>query len=193
MDNGNRGMAFVDYDNISIPAYKEHSIRRIAFSGLRNVLLRDLSGVGCTVYLPSRLNSFISPIQRSGLSVQVVSPGKSVDGRLIFDLLVNAVYDNFDVAVIASGDRDYIPVINEIKKMNKEVVLASFKYSMSQAIRDTANKVIELDDHISEITKQTFNYTCEDCGKDFFMTFELHGTTRCPDCHKKHIASRGRR
>jgi len=185
-----RGMAFVDYDNISIPAYKSHSIRRIEFSGLRNVLLNNLSGVGCTVYLPSRLSSFIAPIQRSGLSVQVVSPGKSVDGRLIFDLLVNAFDDNFDVAVIASGDRDYIPVINEVKKMKKDVVLASFKNSISQAMRDAVDNVIELDNCISQLTKTTYDYVCADCSKKFFMTFKLHGTIRCPECHKRYQASR---
>ena len=188
MSSKPRGMGFIDFDNISIPAYKKYKIQRVDFAGLKSILLKNLSGVGCSVYLPSRLSTFIGPIQKCGLTPCVVSPGKSVDGRLIFDLLVNAYDDNFDVAIIASGDRDYISVIHELKKLKKIVTLASFKNSISDAMRDAADNVIELDAHIAQLTKKIFNYTCSDCGKAFFMTFRIKGSTpRCPECHKKSL------
>jgi len=74
MAQRSRGMVFVDFDNISIPAYRTYHIRRINFAGLKNVLLTDISGVGTTVYLPDRLKSFIYPIQKAGLDVKIVSP-----------------------------------------------------------------------------------------------------------------------
>ena len=144
-------MAFIDFDNINITARNRYHIRYIDFNKLRNILLSDFRGVGCIVYLPYKMKNLLSPIQKSGLEVKVVSPGKSIDGRLIFDLLTNTYDNNFDVAVIASGDRDYVPVIQEVKRREKEVVVASFSDSLSHALRAVADKVIELDSHISEI------------------------------------------
>ena len=119
MSSQNRGMAFIDFENINITARNEHGIRYLNFNKLREVLLKDLRCVGCIVYLPNKMRSLLPHIQKSGLEVKVVSPGKSIDGRLIFDLLTHAYSNSFDTAVIASGDRDYIPVVEEVKRRNK--------------------------------------------------------------------------
>ena len=114
-------MGFIDFDNINITGRTQHNLRFIDFNKFRGVILDGLRCVGCTVYLPYKMQSLLKTIQRSGLEVKVVSPGKSIDGRLIFDLLTNASKDNFDTAVIASGDKDYVYVLEEVKRMKKEV------------------------------------------------------------------------
>jgi len=132
------------------------------------------------------MRNLLQVIQRSGLEVKVVSPGKSIDGRLIFDLLTSAYKDNFDTAVIASGDKDYVPVIEEVKRKNKEVKIASFSSSLSHALKSVADGVIDLDSHVSEISAQVFEYNCSKCGKKFERPFKLfpNQVPLCKDCVK---------
>jgi uncharacterized LabA/DUF88 family protein len=51
---------------------------------------------------------------------------KGVDVTLTKDLLVNAFHRNYDVAVIIAGDGDYVPVIEELKRMGRTVYVAFF-------------------------------------------------------------------
>lgn len=51
---------------------------------------------------------------------------KGVDIALTKDLLTNAFHNNYDVAIIFAADSDYIPVIEEIRRMGKVVYLAFF-------------------------------------------------------------------
>jgi len=187
MSDLKRGMAFIDFDNINITARQQHNIQYIDFNGLRTVLLKDIRCVGCTVYLPYAMNNLLRTIQKSGLEVQVVSPRKSIDGRLIFDLLVNTHEDNFDVAVIASGDKDYIPVIQEVKRQGKEVKIASFSSSLAHGLTSVADEIINLDKYIPEITPKMFSYKCSKCGKDLSLPFKLYSDQipLCKDCRKQ--------
>jgi uncharacterized protein (TIGR00288 family) len=187
MLSARRGMAFIDFDNINITARNQHHLKFIDFNKFRGVLLNNLRCVGCTVYLPYKMRTLLRSIQRSGLEVKVVSPGKSIDGRLIFDLLTNAYKDNFDTAVIASGDKDYVHVIEEVKRMNKEVKIASFSSSLAHALRAVADGVIDLDSHILDISPQIFGYKCSKCGNKFELPFKLYPQQPplCKDCIKK--------
>ena len=51
---------------------------------------------------------------------------KGVDVTLTKDLLVNAFQNNYDVAVLMAGDGDYVPVIEEVKRMGKAVYVVFF-------------------------------------------------------------------
>ena len=51
---------------------------------------------------------------------------KAVDVSLTKDLLVNAYLNNYDIAVLVAGDGDYVPVVQEIKRIGKRVVIAFF-------------------------------------------------------------------
>lgn len=182
-----RGMAFVDFDNINITGRKQHNLRYMNFNKLREVLLKDLRCVGCTVYLPNKMTNLQPYISKSGLDVRVVNPGKSVDGRLIFDLLTNAHRDGFDTAVIASGDRDYIPAVEEVKRLNKKIIIASFSSALAHGMSSVADGVINLDKHLTEISQQITNYTCDKCGVKFDLPFKLFAGQKpfCQKCKKE--------
>ncbi len=77
--------------------------------------------VGVMAYIVDRgsRQELFRKISHSGLKVEAVSPGKSVDGRLIFDLIVGAQRDFYDVCILASGDRDYVPVVRTFAKPAK--------------------------------------------------------------------------
>lgn len=184
MSSLNRGMAFIDFDNINITGRNQHGIKYMNFNKLREVLLNDLRCVGCIVYLPNKMTSLLSIIQRSGLEVKVVSPGKSVDGRLIFDLLTNAQNNHFDTAVIASGDKDYIPVVEYVKRLNKIVLIGSFSSALSHGMISVSDGIIDLDKHVKDISLQIHEYTCSKCGTKFDLPFKLFASRKplCKDC-----------
>ena len=51
---------------------------------------------------------------------------KAVDIALCTDILSHAYLDNYDVAMLVAGDRDYVPLIEELKHHGKVVVVAFF-------------------------------------------------------------------
>jgi uncharacterized LabA/DUF88 family protein len=54
---------------------------------------------------------------------------KGVDISLSKDFLSHAFFNNYEVAVLISGDGDYVPLINEVKRLGKIVYVFSFSNS----------------------------------------------------------------
>jgi uncharacterized LabA/DUF88 family protein len=51
---------------------------------------------------------------------------KGVDIALTKDMLLHAFFGHYDYAVLVSGDGDYVPVVEEVKRLGKWVVVAFF-------------------------------------------------------------------
>jgi len=51
-------------------------------------------------------------------------PSKGVDIALATDLLGHAFRNNFDAAVLIAGDGDYVPMVEEVKRLGKRVYVA---------------------------------------------------------------------
>ena len=51
---------------------------------------------------------------------------KGVDIALATDLLSNAYRNNYDVAVLVAGDGDYVPLVEEVKRLGKIVYVVFF-------------------------------------------------------------------
>ena len=51
---------------------------------------------------------------------------KGVDITLARDFLSNAYMNNYDAAVLIAGDADYLPIVNEVKRMGKLVYIIFF-------------------------------------------------------------------
>lgn len=66
---------------------------------------------------------------------------KGVDLMLARDVLVHAYRGNYDAAVLVAGDGDYVPLVEDIKRLGKRVVLAYFLGAKSL----NKNLVIESD------------------------------------------------
>lgn len=72
---------------------------------------------------------------------------KGVDVTLTKDLLVNAFHDNYDVAVILAGDGDYVPVVEELKRMGRTVYVTFFTEpaaGLSEELRLSCDKFFTL-------------------------------------------------
>jgi uncharacterized LabA/DUF88 family protein len=79
---------------------------------------------------------------------------KEVDVALATDLLTGAFRDSFDVAILVSGDRDYVPAVERVRAEGKRVEVAFFGPSsaiekgsaFSQHLQKVADRVHELDE-----------------------------------------------
>lgn len=69
---------------------------------------------------------------------------KLVDQALTVAALHHAYQDNFDTAIIISGDADYIPLIHELKGMGKRVHLVSFTSIVPDDLRRSADRFIDI-------------------------------------------------
>jgi hypothetical protein len=51
---------------------------------------------------------------------------KGVDITLTKDMLSHAFYNNYDAAILVAGDGDYVPLIQEVKRVGKNVFVSFF-------------------------------------------------------------------
>jgi NYN domain len=94
-----------------------------------------------------------------GFSPQVFHKQKSkrtkrVDITLATDVLSNAYLGNYDVAVLVAGDEDYIPLVEEVKRLGRVVTLAFFAdpiAGLSNEMKLSADGFVSLDDPFFEL------------------------------------------
>lgn len=71
---------------------------------------------------------------------------KGLDVALTTDLLSHAHRDNYDVAILIAGDGDFVPLVEEVKRLGKLVyVLASRSRGLSPALRLAADTFMDFD------------------------------------------------
>lgn len=77
---------------------------------------------------------------------------KSVDINLTVDMLRSAYNPNTDVVFLLGGDGDYLPLVKEVARREKNVWLAAFSKGLSPALRFAADAFIDLDKLFFEST-----------------------------------------
>lgn len=76
---------------------------------------------------------------------------EDVDMALAVDMLDEAWRNLYDIAILVSGDQDFILVVRKIKRQGKEVEIASFENCLASSLRQEASDIIILDLHASYI------------------------------------------
>lgn len=76
---------------------------------------------------------FRRPTEKSGRST------KGVDIALTTEMLSHAFQGNFDTAVIAAGDGDYVPLIEAVKRQGKRVHVMAFASGLSPELPRVAD------------------------------------------------------
>lgn len=76
---------------------------------------------------------------------------KGDDVYLANDMLVGAYENLYDTAILVSGDEDFIPVINTLKRLNKKVENAFFVSTSSKKLRKLCDKAVNLNDILNKI------------------------------------------
>lgn len=64
---------------------------------------------------------------------------KGVDVKLVCRVMIHAFNDDYDTAIIVSGDGDFVPLVEDVKRMGKKVEIAAFDKSCSGKMRLVAD------------------------------------------------------
>lgn len=180
MDQKERVIIFIDGSNFyhSVKGSFDIHENEIDFQKLINILKRNRLLVG-VYYYNAPLNRgynekiywkqqrFFSELRKiPGFNVilctmrKIIERGKpkfAVKGDDIYiatDMVSFAYEDQFDTAILVSGDGDFVPTIKRVQKLGKRVENAYFKVSRSNFLKKVCNSSIKLDDVIMECLKQ---------------------------------------
>jgi uncharacterized LabA/DUF88 family protein len=69
---------------------------------------------------------------------------KEDDIHMAVDMVEGAGEDKFDTAVVVSGDGDFVPAVEAVKRKNKKVENVYFKGSSSRNLKSHCDKSLEL-------------------------------------------------
>ena len=61
------------------------------------------------------------------------------------DILTNSYQDNIDTVFLIAGDGDYIPLIEEVQRLGKQVFVAALSSGLSPALKTKADIFRDLD------------------------------------------------
>jgi uncharacterized LabA/DUF88 family protein len=64
--------------------------------------------------------------------------------RIGRDMMVAAQTGLFDYLVLASGDADFIPAVQQVQDLGPKVLVLAFQYSLSSDLAREADRVIPL-------------------------------------------------
>ncbi len=76
---------------------------------------------------------------------------KGVDIALATHLLAMGFKNAYDVAIVVSGDKDYVEAIEEVRSLGKRVEGAAFRASAAPEIRRSVDQFTFLDDILAQI------------------------------------------
>ena len=75
-----------------------------------------------------------------------VDKQKEVDVALGCEMVIRACRDQYDVAVLVSGDRDFVPAVEHVQDIGKRVEVASFDSSTSISLKRICDHYRTLDE-----------------------------------------------
>ena len=71
---------------------------------------------------------------------------KSIDVKLAVDMVRYAVLDYYDVTILVSGDGDFVPAVDAVKEVGKQVECAFFPKETSAVLKQSVDIFTELDE-----------------------------------------------
>jgi uncharacterized LabA/DUF88 family protein len=69
---------------------------------------------------------------------------KGVDVLLTVDMIRLARLNNYDTAILVSGDGDFVEAVKDVVEMGRNVELAYFPFDLSMDLRNTCDRYTEL-------------------------------------------------
>jgi len=138
---------FMDHSNIASPVLKEGKFKDyiINYRRLRKILIQGFICVGAYAFLgvtkpiKPKKKRFLDYLEMSGFTPLYRELIRRSDGTYAqkgLDIFMSFQIDNmipqFDVAVIVSGDADFLVIVELLKNSQKDVQIWSWKESMSK-------------------------------------------------------------
>ncbi|MDN5357079.1 MAG: NYN domain-containing protein [Candidatus Methanomethylophilaceae archaeon] len=154
-DKNDRVMIFLDLANIEygLRDYDGLENSRLDHEHLAETLIDGRKVAGAMAfdtneYFESKVSStvYLSRIGYKIVKGHMEDDGqKEVDVALATEMIMHAVRDHYDVAILISGDRDYIPAISAVQSLGKKVEVASFLKSTSHAVMNVSDKYVNIE------------------------------------------------
>jgi uncharacterized LabA/DUF88 family protein len=152
---GNRVMIFLDVRNVT----SLDKTAKINFAKMIDYLVRGRDVMAQYAYDSVRYGSdgtdiaarFHDYLRIAGFELKLRDSTneptqKEVDVALASDMQEQAYEDNYDTAILISGDRDFVPAIEKIRAKGKRVEVAAFDQCFSHVLQTKANKTYSLND-----------------------------------------------
>ncbi len=92
--------------------------------------------------------------KRKGSKGKVEYKIKGDDIHLAVDMVSFAYENTYDVAIVVSGDGDFVPAIKRCQKLGKKVENAYFRISRSDFLRKVCDSSICLDDIVEDCFRE---------------------------------------
>jgi uncharacterized LabA/DUF88 family protein len=163
-----RAMLFIDAQNLinGAASYNEDGLN-YDIDKLVEQLTGEydlLRGYWFDSYRPGEKDSkhgFYTFLETNGFRVESVelsgSEGdyreKEADIRLATELIAHGFNDSYDVAVVITGDKDFLRAIRHVQDQGKVVKAAAFEHTMSGDLKRTVDDFINLDEIADKIAK----------------------------------------
>ena len=161
-----RVIVFIDNSNI-FNGFKKYNIKA-DYEKLKNVICRDRELHGIFLYegvvypiSPEKKRWYEELNKRSGYVIKTsfdkIAPSgvveKKVDIKIAIDIISLAYEKAYDIAVLVSGDGDFVPVVKKVKELDKGMEVWAFRYSMANALKEELGQenIYYIDEVLSEI------------------------------------------
>lgn len=153
-DKNSRTMVFIDLRNILKASMNDNDVPcKVDFVKMTEMLVNGRNLIGAYVFdgVGNEWNDkdtrgFHMKLEFDGFRVMTrnsfdidTREQKEVDVSMACEMLYHAFNDNYDVAIVVSGDRDFVPAIEHVQRCGKVVEVASFDSSFSKYIRRAAD------------------------------------------------------
>ncbi|MFX1427971.1 MAG: NYN domain-containing protein [Promethearchaeota archaeon] len=164
-NNSLKAAVFIDHSNIASPNLEPNlkKSKRIDYVKLKERLLQGFEGEAAFVFMgvtdPVRpeKKDFMRYLETAGFILLTRPLAKRRDGtykQKQVDILMTHIMEwkaqakDFDVAILVSGDADFVIAVNLLQDMNKGVIVWSWKKSLSSQLRDAVgnDNVFYIDD-----------------------------------------------
>ena len=159
-----KAMVFVDVRNILKAVEEDKEYCMADFYAIVNILCRGYDLIRTYAYDGSLVIDGVEQsvgfhryLKECGFTVKTrkvkcdindptVVEQKGVDVELACDMLTFAIKDYYDVAILISGDGDFVPVVERVKDLGKIVEVASFcTKTASGGLRLSADRFHNMD------------------------------------------------
>jgi len=164
---------FLDFANID-RASKDKGIR-LDYGHLKDYMSFGRELVDAYCYVPQdprnehANDEMIESLQQVGFFVQTkmgVYSGATYkcdfDVEMTLDIIKMAHIIKPDIITVGTGDGDFIPVVNELRKMGIRVEIAAFKSNMSRKLKLAASSFIDLDIYHEETIDNSKTEECSE-------------------------------
>ena len=162
----NRIAIFIDNSNI-FNGFRKYNIKA-DYEKLKHIITGDRELQNICLYegivypmSPEKKKWYNDLINQSGYEIKasfdkIASSGtieKKVDIQIAIDIVSLAYEDAYDIAVLVSGDGDFVPILKKIRELEKVVEIWAFKYSLAKAISEELDQcnIHYLDEILNEL------------------------------------------